>query len=442
MAKKKSSRRPPVRAHVKKQAAPRVIEPPPATAQGAGTKPAADSPRASNPFVKRQAPAAVAGSRPTTVGIAAPVAADSGRQVGRQSANSTGITVEERHVPPHDCATGMLSEAEQQGLAATYAFDTSSWTATGPVAIGFTGTRLDGSGGPGDRFERIERLGELGPRTGKVTITTSLKRVTPGPWRIVAGPVENPAGHPLSRQAIITSSQFALLAQGPGVRIFAWPALVGLGAVVALILQFLLVANAGLPALPVLTITGAGSVVGFLGGKVWWLVVNRRPARNFLSSGACIQGFLLVTLATLVAGTMLLGIPAGEVLDLTAPGIFLGMAVGRPGCFLTGCCVGRPTTSRWGLWSSDRRLGIRRMPVQLYEAAAALLIGIAGLVLVLATTPPFSGAVFASLTSAYTLARQSLFRLRSDSHTRLGRLVVQFVCGAVLAGALLAYLTA
>lgn len=49
---------------------------------------------------------------------------------------------------------------------------------------------------------------------------------------------------------------------------------------------------------------------------------------------------------------------------------------GRPGRFFAGCCAGRPTASRSGLWSSDRVLAVRRIPVQLWEAATALLIGV------------------------------------------------------------------
>ena len=442
MAKKKSGKGRPVPAPVKKPASPGGGKPGPARAQRPGPVPAEDGHHRRNPFEKPQPPAAVPGARPTVLGAVAPISTGSGRRAAHYRAAPTRVVVEAKHVPPHDCATGVLSQSDQQGLAATYTFDTTGWATTGPVTIGFTGTRLDGSGGPGDRFERIERLGELGSRTGKVTITHRLGRVTPGRWRIEAGPVENPAGHPLPRQAIITESQFALLAQGPGVHLFAWPALVGLGAVAALVLQVILITRAGMPALPVLALSGLACLIGFLGGKLWWLVVNRRPMREFLSSGACIQGFLLAALAGLVAGTRLLGIPSGAVLDLTAPGIFLGMAVGRPGCFLTGCCVGRPTSSRWGLWSTDRRLGIRRIPVQLYEAAVALLIGLASLALVLGVTTPLSGALFAGAIAAYTLARQSLFRLRSDPHSRLGRLAVQLVCGVVLLGVLATYLAA
>lgn len=111
------------------------------------------------------------------------------------------------------------------------------------------------------------------------------------------------------------------------------------------------------------------------GRRFWWLALKRQPLSNFLQAGACIQGFLAGALATVITDSMIFGMPVGRILDATAAGLFFGMALGRPGCFFTGCCAGRPTASRWGLWSSDRRLGRRRHPVQLYEAFLALLIG-------------------------------------------------------------------
>ncbi|MGI8711504.1 MAG: prolipoprotein diacylglyceryl transferase family protein [Acidimicrobiales bacterium] len=213
-----------------------------------------------------------------------------------------------------------------------------------------------------------------------------------------------------------------------------------MGAVVAVILQALLVAREGLPVTSVVTLTVLACLLGYPGGKVWYLVVNRRPPREFIWAGACIQGFLLVALSVVSLGTLVLDLPAGAILDATAPGIFLGMAIGRPGCFLTGCCAGRPTLSRWGLWSSDRRLGIRRIPVQLYEAVVALTIGVAGLLLVLTVPTPFPGAVFVGAIAAYTFCRQFLFRLRSQSHTRAGRLITLAVCALLLLAVVAAYM--
>src|SRR5260370_36366136 len=77
------------------------------------------------------------------------------------------------------------------------------------------------------------------------------------------------------------------------------------------------------------------------------------------------------------------GVPAGVFLDVTAPGLLVAMAVGRVGCFFVGCCGGPPTASRWGVWSSDQRVGARRIPTQLLESALAGILGLGVLVAVL-----------------------------------------------------------
>lgn len=126
------------------------------------------------------------------------------------------------------------------------------------------------------------------------------------------------------------------------------------------------------------------------------------------------DGFLAVALAAGIATYLAFGLPVGSVLDATAPGLFFAVAIGRVGCFLTGCCAGRCTSSRWGVWSSDRRIGARRIPAQLVESAAGLVIGVAAAGLVLAGVPSMEGVVFGAAFGAYLLVRQLLLRLRAE----------------------------
>ena len=66
--------------------------------------------------------------------------------------------------------------------------------------------------------------------------------------------------------------------------------------------------------------------------------------------------------------------------DVFAPGIALGHAIGRLGCFAAGCCWGKPTTLPWGVTFTNplaallvgTPLGVRLHPTQLYEAALEL----------------------------------------------------------------------
>jgi phosphatidylglycerol:prolipoprotein diacylglycerol transferase len=67
-------------------------------------------------------------------------------------------------------------------------------------------------------------------------------------------------------------------------------------------------------------------------------------------------------------------------LDVIAPGLAIGQAIGRLGCFAAGCCYGRPTSGPWGVTFRDifatRTVGtpidIALHPTQLYESAAVL----------------------------------------------------------------------
>ncbi len=116
-----------------------------------------------------------------------------------------------------------------------------------------------------------------------------------------------------------------------------------------------------------------------------------------------VAGAAVVVAAAALAGP---GIPAGAFLAAAAPALLIGMSIGRPGCFWAGCCTGRPTAGRWGIWSSDRKLGCRRAPAQLLEALAALVSGAAVLAVALTAGLARSGPAAVIGLACYTLCRQ------------------------------------
>ncbi len=348
------------------------------------------------------------------------------------------LPVDEEQSGPARC--GVVQDLQPHTVAATYPLRTPPEGGPWELAVRFQGllTQADHQPGPHpDRFDRTER--ELLVASGQqVALTARVRDVQPGLWRVVA------RGHlrsqvkgstrrvDLPRRVIQTHSRFGLLAHGPGVRLWTWPTLVVLGALVALLVQFTLVRGAGYDALAVLRVSLLGCLLGLAGGRLWCLVFQRRPLSEFLTAGASIQGFLLVSLSVVALGSVVLGVPVGRVLDLTTPGIFFGIAVARPGCFLTGCCAGQPTTSRLGLVASDRRIMLRRYPVQLLEGLAGLTLGVVSLVLVWLADPAIDGAIFLAAVATYILERQLLFRLRVESHSPQGRLATTVGAGAVL----------
>ena len=353
-----------------------------------------------------------------------------------------------------------VADLEPRSLGFTYWLETSTDAEGGahPVSIRFTGRRTDVKGKPTgrDSFTIVETLDRVVPGSGPLAITARARDVTPGEWRVTATPVRGtrpPArtsSKSTSRLALPTASASAVPGYGPVIRILApgarfgaWPALVLLGALVALTTQALLARRAGLPTTRVLVVSVASSLIGLVGAKLYYLVEHRRRPRSVLTPGMCIQGFVLAAAAALVAGALVTDVAAGRVLDVSAPGLLFGMAIGRVGCFFGGCCAGRPTGSRWGLWSSDRHIGARRIPTQLLEGAAALTIGISALLVALAPARAPAGTVFAAAIAAYTLGRQLLFPLRDlprRSHHlstlagALAALVLAVAVGLIIAG--------
>jgi phosphatidylglycerol:prolipoprotein diacylglycerol transferase len=201
---------------------------------------------------------------------------------------------------------------------------------------------------------------------------------------------------------------------------------------VALVLQALVISADHLLLGPWWMVSLVAIAVGIVGAKVWYIVLYRGEHRL---EGWCIQGF--ITGATLTAAILLvvLDVSAGVFLDVTAPALLVAMAVGRVGCFFAGCCGGPPTASRWGVWSSDQRVGARRIPTQLLESALALSLGL-GVLGAVVGHGTAGGAYFVGGLAAYILGRQGILHLRAEARkTRLGGLVTAALAALVLVAA-------
>jgi phosphatidylglycerol---prolipoprotein diacylglyceryl transferase len=132
--------------------------------------------------------------------------------------------------------------------------------------------------------------------------------------------------------------------------------------------------RAGFPDAAVDTGT-AGVVGGLAGAKLLWVVEHlaEAPVATLLFSrgglswfggfaGGLIAGFLLMHRRRL---------PTLAVLAAATPGLAIGHAIGRIGCFLVGDDYGRPTDLPWGVAFPDGLppTTIPVHPTQLYEAA-------------------------------------------------------------------------
>lgn len=343
-----------------------------------------------------------------------------------------------------------VADVEPQALGLTYWFDAPNEGEARSVSIRFSGRRIGVKRKPGrrDSFSVVETVERVVPGSGPIAVTARVSDVAPGEWHVTAAPTSEPRRHapgrasgadarwPLPSASSSGTTGYApiIRIRAPGARLGAWPCLVGVGVVVALSTQAVVARHTGLPPMRVLALSLVASVVGLVGAKLYYLVEHRGRPQNVVTAGMCIQGFVLGAIGALVAGAVLADVPVGRVLDVTTPGLLFGMTIGRYGCFFGGCCAGRPTGSRWGLWSSDRRLGVRRIPTQLIESTIALAIGLVALLVVWSTTTRPAGTVFIAAIAAYTLGRQLLFPLRDlPRHTDHGRTLTMGIAAIAIA---------
>lgn len=115
------------------------------------------------------------------------------------------------------------------------------------------------------------------------------------------------------------------------------------------------------------------------------------------------------------------GLPMWTTADLFAPGIALGHVIGRLGCFMAGCCFGRPTDLPWAVTFSHplaaeivgTPLHVPLHPTQLYESFAELVI-LVGLLVLEKRGRPFPGRTFWGYMVAYAITRFVIEGFRGD----------------------------
>jgi phosphatidylglycerol:prolipoprotein diacylglycerol transferase len=145
----------------------------------------------------------------------------------------------------------------------------------------------------------------------------------------------------------------------------------------------------------------AALVGGALGAKVpllflyWREIFLQHAGWSLLVSGRSIVGGLIGGAVSVIVVKRVLHINERKG-NLFAPAIALGVAVGRIGCFLRGCCYGTPTSLPWGVNFGD---GIPRHPTQLYEAL--FMLGMFGFLTAIKHKVTQPGALFRILMVGY-----------------------------------------
>ena len=102
--------------------------------------------------------------------------------------------------------------------------------------------------------------------------------------------------------------------------------------------------------------------------------------------------------------------------DLWAPGVAIGQAIGRIGCFMAGCCYGKPTHCILGVtFTNPDSLAPRGVPIhptQLYSSAAGFIIFV--ILIILKSKKRFNGQVILWFFILHSTARLAIERFRGD----------------------------
>jgi phosphatidylglycerol:prolipoprotein diacylglycerol transferase len=127
--------------------------------------------------------------------------------------------------------------------------------------------------------------------------------------------------------------------------------------------------------------------------------------------------------------------------DAVMPGLALGLAMGRVGCFLNGCCYGRPWDGPWAMAVPSLHDGIHRHPTQIYDLVFNVAIALL-LISPLARLKRKNGDLFAFwlILSGITRFILEIFRYGETTVSFTASLTVaQWVGAAMAAGGLFLY---
>jgi len=160
------------------------------------------------------------------------------------------------------------------------------------------------------------------------------------------------------------------------------------------------------------------------GSRIMYVLVDpgyflRRPLEIFKiwQGGLVFSGGLVAVLivALWYAGRHRLSV--WKLGDTCAPAAAIGQTIGRIGCFMAGCCYGKPTDLPWAVVFTDPQslapLNVPLHPTQLYHALGALVIFV--ILMLLHSRKQFDGQLLLWFLILHSAARLTVERFRGDN---------------------------
>lgn len=167
---------------------------------------------------------------------------------------------------------------------------------------------------------------------------------------------------------------------------------------------------------------------GLLGSKILMFFVDDHVnifSLDFLRSGGVVYGGIIGGFLAVAILVRFYKLPFWKVTDALAPGLALGQAFGRQGCFAAGCCWGKPTDLFWGVHFTEQGHEYTGVPMygpdgsdlflyptQLIESFTML--AVFGFLYWLHRRKKFDGQVLIAYGVIYSIFRFSIEFIRDD----------------------------
>lgn len=209
--------------------------------------------------------------------------------------------------------------------------------------------------------------------------------------------------------------------------------LLALGMLLALFVAAKLAARDGLPRERIYDLGLWTLIGGLLGSKILMFFTEENVqilSLDFLRSGGVYYGGFIGGFFALVLLIRWYKLPFWKVADAFAPGVAIGQAIGRQGCFAAGCCWGKPTNSIFGVHFTEAAHEFTGVPIygpggealhlhptQLYESLT--MFAVFGLLVYLHKKKRFDGQILIAYAIIYGIVRFTIEFFRDDPRGNL-----------------------
>lgn len=184
--------------------------------------------------------------------------------------------------------------------------------------------------------------------------------------------------------------------------------------------------NRGLSGDEMYNLTLVCAIMGFVGAKLLFCIVEwkdfiKNPWSILSSSGFVVYGGIILGVLAGLSWCRIRKLPFGEYFDVVMPSVAIAQGFGRLGCFLAGCCYGRETDSCIGIAFTNSDYApnhVKMIPTQLISAAGMFVI--AFVLMRYAKNRKHPGTVGFLYMILYSIGRFGVEFLRNDYRGEIG----------------------